>query len=261
MVRRVNATRYIAPLREGGSLPAVVEADDGETYVMKFVGAGQGAKALIAELIAGELARALGFRVPEIVFMALDATIGRSEPDQEIQDLLLASAGLNLGMRFLPSAFAYNPLAEPPLDPKEASEIVWFDAYITNVDRTARNVNMLLWEEALWLIDHGAALYFHHNWGGDYLGQSRTPFSYSKQHVLLERATAIHAADETLRPQLTDELLTATVDLIPAAWLGDEEAFANHAAHRHAYLEYLTMRRDMAIRFVEEAANAHAALV
>ncbi|MCB0064223.1 MAG: hypothetical protein KDE19_19000 [Caldilineaceae bacterium] len=261
MLRTVKATRYVTPLREGGSLPAVVEADDGETYAMKFVGAGQGAKALIAEVIAGELARALGFRIPEIVLMELDASIGRGESHQEIQDLLLKSVGLNLGMRFLPSAFAYNPLLEPPLDAQLASEIVWFDAYITNVDRTPRNVNMLLWEEDLWLIDHGAALYFHHNWGGDYMGQSHSPFAYIKQHVLIELASAIHAADERLRPQVTDEVLQTIVDQIPAVWLGEEEAFADAAEHRAAYVNYLAARRDSAIRFVEEAANAHAASV
>lgn len=261
MLRTVNASRYITPLREGGSLPAVVEADDGETYAMKFVGAGQGAKALIAELIAGELARALGFRIPEIVLMNLDASIGRGESHQEIQDLLLGSVGLNFGMRFLPSAFAYNSLLEPPLDSQLASQIVWFDAYITNVDRTPRNVNMLLWEEELWLIDHGAALYFHHNWGGDYMGQSNSPFSYIKQHVLIELASAVHMADEMLRPQLTDDLLQSVVAQVPDVWLGEEEAFASQDAHREAYVRYLSARRDAAIRFVEEAANAHAACV
>ncbi|MCB0104768.1 MAG: hypothetical protein KDE53_02645, partial [Caldilineaceae bacterium] len=151
MIRTVKATRYLTPLREGGSLPAVVEADDGEQYVMKFVGAGQGAKALIAELVAGEIARTLGFRIPEIVFLEMDAAMGKTESHQEIQDLLQASVGLNLGLRFLPSAFAYNVLLEPALEAQLASQIVWFDAYVTNVDRTPRNVNMLLWENELWL--------------------------------------------------------------------------------------------------------------
>src|SRR5215213_1602025 len=164
MLRTVVATRYITPLREGGSLPALVEADDGERYVMKFVGAGQGVKALVAELIAGEIGRNLGLRIPELVFMELEPGFGLNEPHEEIQDLLKASIGLNLGMRYLPSAFAYNPLMKPPPEDPLASDIVWFDAYITNVDRTPRNVNMLIWEQQLWLIDHGAALYFHHDW-------------------------------------------------------------------------------------------------
>jgi hypothetical protein len=259
MIRTVNAVRYITPLREGGSLPAVVDADDGERYVMKFLGAGQGAKALIAELVAGELARALGFRIPEIVFMELDPSMGRTESHQEIQDLLQASRGLNLGLRFLPSAFAYNPLLEPPIDSQLASQIVWFDAYTTNVDRTPRNVNMLLWAEELWLIDHGAALYFHHNWSGDYLAQSQSPFAYIKQHVLIGLADAIREADATLRPQLTDPLLETIVAQIPDVWLGEEATFANREEHRAAYVAYLAARRDHAARFVEEAANAHAA--
>lgn len=260
-MRTVKTTRYITPLREGGSLPAVVEADDGETYVMKFVGAGQGAKALIAELIGGEIARALGLRIPELVFIELDEAIGRTESHQEIQDLLLGSVGLNLGMRFLPSAFAYNPLLEPPLDSHLASAIVWLDAYITNVDRTPRNVNMLLWEDELWLIDHGAALYFHHNWTGDYLAQSRSSFAYIKQHVLLPLASAIPAADQRLRPQLTDGLLESIVAEIPPVWLDDEGVFTSHKEHRTAYWRYLTARRDAAEVFVEEAANVHAACV
>lgn len=261
MIRTVKATRYLTPLREGGSLPAVVEADDGAQYVMKFVGAGQGAKALIAELVAGEIARALGLRIPEIVFIEMDAAMGKTESHQEIQDLLQASVGLNLGLRFLPSAFAYNSLLQPPLEQQLASAIVWFDAYVTNVDRTARNVNMLLWEEKLWLIDHGAALYFHHNWAGDYLAQSQSPFAYIKQHVLIGLASAIHEADATLRPQLTDEVLAGIVALIPDVWLDEEACFANQEEHRTAYLRYLTARRDVAANFVEEAAKAHAALV
>ncbi len=259
MLRTVNATRYVSPLREGGSLPAVVEADDGELYVMKFVGAGQGAKALIAELVAGEIARALGFRIPEILLIEMDPRMGRTELHEEIQDLLQASVGLNLGMRFLPSAFAYNPLLKPPVDHHLASQIVWFDAYVTNVDRTPRNVNMLLWEQELWLIDHGAALYFHHNWSGDYLTQSQSPFAYIKQHVLIGLADAISEADATLRPRLTDALLATIVDAIPDVWLGSEEAFATVHDHRDAYLAYLTARRDAATSFVEEAVNAHAA--
>ena len=174
-MRTVRAIRYVTPLREGGSLPAVVEADDGQQYVMKFVGAGQGAKALIAEVIAGQIALTLDLPMPELVFIEMDAELGRSEPDPEIQDLLNASVGLNLGMRYLPGALAYNPMLPSALSPTLASRIVWFDAYITNVDRTSRNVNMLLWEDQLWLIDHGASLYFHHSWAG-YLDRSGSAF-------------------------------------------------------------------------------------
>jgi hypothetical protein len=258
MIKTRMATRYIVPLREGGSLPAVVEADDGELYVMKFRGAGQGPKVLIAELLAGEIGRALGLRVPELVFMELDPALGRNERDPEIRDLLTASAGLNLALRYLPSAFAYNPLLKaPPPTADEASQIVWFDAYITNVDRTARNVNLLVWQKALWLIDHGAALYFHHDWG-DYRAQSQTPFAYSKEHVLLPFASQLAEADQQLRPRLTPEILQEIVALIPPLWLGDEPPFADHAAHRGAYLTYLTDRLAAAPSFVAEAMDARA---
>ncbi|HEX7588398.1 MAG TPA: HipA family kinase, partial [Anaerolineae bacterium] len=185
MIKTVNAIRYVTPLREGGSMPAIVEADDGQMYVMKFVGAGQGRKALIAELVAGEIGRVLGLSVPELALIELDPELGPSEPDPEIFDLLRASVGLNFGMRFLPEAFAYNPPHEPPPDPDIASAIVWFDAYVTNVDRTPRNVNILLWQNALWLIDHGAALYFHHDWKPDYIERSKTAFPLIKDHALL----------------------------------------------------------------------------
>ncbi len=260
MIRTVIATRYILPLREGGSLPAVVEADDGELYVLKFVGAGQGAKALIAEFVAGEIARTLGLPVPEIVLMELDPLLGRSEPNPEIRDLIVASAGLNLGMRYLSSAFAYNSLLQPPLGPDLASAIVWFDAYVTNVDRTPRNVNMLIWQEALWLIDHGASLYFHYDWT-DYLERSRSPFAYISQHVLLPLASRIRQADARLRPLLTEERLRQIAADIPDVWLGDEKAFAGPDEHRAGYVAYLLARLAAAQNFVEEAANAHAKLV
>ncbi|MEZ4728056.1 MAG: HipA family kinase [Caldilineaceae bacterium] len=261
MIRTVTATRYIHPLREGGSVPAVVEADDGELYVMKFIGAAQGPKALIAELVAGEIARTVGLRLPEIVLIELDPVLGRSEPHPEIRDLIQASGGLNLALRYLPSAFAYNPLLQPPVNAELASAIVWFDAYVTNVDRTPRNVNMLLWQEELWLIDHGAALYFHHDWS-DYLARSRSPFAFIRQHVLLPLASQVGAADERLRPLLTEERLRQIVDWIPAHWLGDEAQFAGPDEHRTAYLAYLTTRLAAAPEtFVREAANAHAALV
>ena len=253
---RVQATRYVTPLREGGSLPAVVEADDGSLYVMKFAGAGQGPKALIAELIGGLIGQALGFLVPDLVIIEMDDQLGRSEPDPEIQDLLRASVGLNLGMRYLPSALAYNPLTTPPLPADLASDIVWFDAYITNVDRTARNVNMLIWEQDLWLIDHGASLYFHHDWG-DYLERSRSPFSFTRQHSLLPLAGKLTEADERLRPLLTRDLITEVVNLIPEAWFQDPEIFPTPQANRTAYIDYLVARRDAADNFVQEAIDAH----
>lgn len=253
------ATRYVTPLREGGSLPAIVEADDGGLYVMKFVGAGQGAKALVAEVIAGAIAVALGLDIPQMVLMELDPDLGRNEPDPEIRDLLRSSAGTNLGFRFLPGAFAYNPLLKEPVAPDLASRIVWFDAYTTNVDRTPRNVNLLLARKKLWLIDHGAALYFHHTWE-DALARSRTPFPHVKEHVLLPFAAQIGAADAALRPLLSDALLDEIVTLVPDAWLQYESRFDSLAAQRAAYHEFLVSRRDAADLFVQEAEDARARL-
>jgi hypothetical protein len=255
MIKTVSATKYITPLREGGSLPAIVEADDGQLYVMKFVGAGQGPKALIAELVAGEIGRTLGLRVPEIVFIELNQALGPSEPDAEIRDLLTASAGLNLGLCYLPNAFAFNLLLQPPPEPDLASAIVWFDAYVTNVDRTPRNVNLLMWQEELWLIDHGSCLYFHHNWNG-YLERSRTPFSHIKDHTLLPFASTLREADATRRPRLTPEVIDHIVNLIPDAWLNGEPHFASHSEHRQAYVTYLLSRLEASPIFVEEARNA-----
>lgn len=259
MLRHLTATQYVTPLREGGSLPAIVEADDGGLYVMKFAGAGQGPKALIAEVIAGELARALGFRIPEQVLMALDPAIARTEGDPEIRDLLAASSGLNLAMDFLPEAFAFNPLLRPGPDPEMASKLVWFDAFVTNVDRTPRNVNLLLWAEELWLIDHGAALYFHHSWD-DYLARSRTSFPLIKDHVMLPFARTLAQADGALRPQITPDLLREVVSWVPEDWLMVDAPFADPDAHRAAYVDYLLGRLDAAPLFVEEATAAHARL-
>src|SRR5262245_45616006 len=200
-LRTIAATRYVTPLREGGSLPAVVEADDDGLYVLKFRGAGQGRKALIAELVAGELARTLGLPVPEIVFVQLDTELARTEPDPEIQDLNRASPGLNLALDYLPGAVAFDPLVHRP-DADLASRIVWFDAYVTNVDRTPRNVNLLMWHRRLWLIDHGAALIFHHQWDG-YLERSGSAFPLIKDHVLIDVASDIAAADASLTQCLT----------------------------------------------------------
>jgi hypothetical protein len=260
MLKTVTATRYITPLREGGSLPAVVEADDGLLYVMKFVGAGQGPKALIAELVAGEIARTLGLAVPEIVFINLDPVMGQSEPNAEIQDLLRASAGLNLALRYLPNAFAFNLLLQPPPEPELASAIVWFDAYVTNVDRTPRNVNLLMAEEELWLIDHGAALYFHHDWA-DYLTRSRTPFPHIKDHTLLTFADSLPQVEATLRPKLTPEIIGHIVDLIPGQWLDQEPGFASQSEHRRAYVDYLLNRLEASPIFLEEALRARTQLI
>ena len=259
MLRTVTATRYVTPLREGGSLPAIVEADDDGLYVLKFRGAGQGPKALIAELVAGEIGRALGLPVPEIVFAELDPELGRAEPDFEIQALIKASAGLNLALDYLPGSIAFDPVATAP-DPVVASAIVWFDAYTTNVDRTPRNTNMLIWGPHIWLIDHGASLYFHHTWDG-YLARSRSRFPQIKDHVLLPFADAIDAADATLSARLTPALIERIVGAIPEAWLAGEPAFASSDEHRAAYVTYLLNRLQSPRGFVEEAQHARAQLV
>ena len=261
LLRTVTATRYVTPLREGGSLPAIVEADDLGTYVLKFRGAGQGRKALVAELVAGEIARRLGLLVPEVVLAHLAPELGRSEPDPEIQDLLKRSAGLNLALDYLPGSLGFDPLVEPP-DSGLASRIVWFDALVTNVDRTPRNTNLLVWHGRLWLIDHGAALYFHHNWparDGKALEEAgRRPFAAARDHVLLPFAGSILEADAALAPRLTPEVLRAVVDLIPTEWLTDEPGFAGIEEVRSAYVAYLGARlrepRDW-VGALEEAAR------
>ena len=260
VVRTVHATRYVTPLREGGSLPAIVEADDDGTYVLKFRGAGQGQRALIAELVAGELGRALGLRVPELVFVELDPVLGRSEPDPEVKALIEASPGLNLALDYLPGSTDFNPLLSPPPDAELASAIVWFDALITNVDRTVRNTNMLLWHKQLWLIDQGASLYFHHSWD-DYLARARSPFPQIKDHVLLPLASQVREVDGPLSARLTPEVIHAIAALIPDSWLADEPRFATPAEHRAAYAAYLLARLEAPRPFVEEAAHARAQLV
>jgi hypothetical protein len=245
MLRTVTATRYVTPLREGGSLPAIVEADDLGTYVLKFRGAGQGRKALVAELVAGEIARLLGLRVPEIVLVRVEPHLGRAEPDPEIQDLLRGSAGLNMALDFLPGSLGFDPLVEPP-DADLASRILWFDALVTNVDRTPRNTNLLTWHERLWLIDHGASLYFHHNWPGrdgpSLEAVSRRPFAAARDHVLLPFAGAIPEADAALSPRLAPEALRGVLDLIPDEWLADEPGFDDADGVRCAYATYLASR-------------------
>lgn len=257
-VRQVTATRYVTPLREGGSLPGLLEADDDGLYVTKFSGAGQGPKALVAELVAGELGRALGLPVPEIVLVELDPALGRAEPDQEIQDLLTRSPGINLGIDFLPGALPFDPAAgarpgaDVP-DPALAADIVWFDGLIANVDRTPRNVNLLVWHSRLWLIDHGAALYVHFTWR-DPAEHARRAFPQLVDHVLLPYAGSIGDADRRLAPRVTRELLEPIVAAIPPAWLGE-----GAEAQRTAYVDYLMTRLEAPRPFVEEADRARGA--
>jgi hypothetical protein len=253
-MRTVNAARYVTPLREGGSLPAIIEADDEGLYVLKFRGAGQGTKALIAELIAGELARAAGLLVPELVFVNLDPEIAKTEPDPEIQDLIRASGGLNLGLDYLPGSVMFDPVAEKP-DADLASRIVWFDAYVTNVDRTPRNANMLMWHRKLWLIDHGAALYFHHSWS-DMDQRSKDPFRLVKEHILLPFATSIEAVDQAMTALFTEEVIKGIVELIPDEWIKENSRFSTTAENRQAYVDYLMRRLDEPRHFVEEAIRA-----
>jgi hypothetical protein len=250
-LRTVIATRYVTPLREGGSLPAIIEADDDGMYVLKFRGAGQGPKALIAELVAGEIARAAGLPVPEIVFAELNPDLARTEPDPEIQDLIRASAGLNLALDYLPGSVTFDPVAEKP-EAELASAIVWFDAFVTNVDRTPRNANMLMWHRRLWLIDHGAALYFHHRWD-KYLERSRDAFPMVKDHVLLQFADSMAEADAKMTVQITPEIIRHSVNLIPDAWLMGDAPFVGSEEHREAYAEYLLARLAAPRAFVEEA--------
>jgi len=248
MLRTVTATRYVMPLREGGSLPAIVEADDDGLYVLKFRGAGQGAKVLVAELVAGELARAAGLAVPEIVFVALDPDLARTEPDPEIQALIRGSAGLNVALDFLPGAVMFDPVVQTP-DALLASQVVWFDAYVSNVDRTARNANLLVWHQQLQLIDHGAAFYFHHAWDGR-TDRSQDPFMRIKDHVLLPFADALRDADATLSTRITSDVIARITALIPEGWLG--------AHTRDAYAGHLARRLAAPRAFVEEAIRARA---
>ncbi|MBD2703576.1 aminotransferase class I and II [Spirosoma sp. BT702] len=258
-LRTVNVVRYVTPLREGGSLPAIVEADDDFLYVLKFRGAGQGTKALIAELIAGEIARALGVRVPELVFVKLDEAFGRTEPDEEIQDLLRASEGLNLGLHYLSGAITFDPILND-LTPRLASQIVWLDAFVMNVDRTARNTNMLMWHKELWLIDHGAALYVHHT-GPNWPEQPRRPFAQIKDHVLLPQATELDAVDAEFRQGLTSERIQEIVSLVPDNWLLNNGATESATDQRAVYAQFLTERLASSEIFVNEAKHAREALV
>ena len=258
-IRTVEVTRYVTPLREGGSLPAIAEADDGFMYVLKFRGAGQGVKALIAELIGGEIARAMGLKVPEMVFAQLDSAFGRTEPDEEIQDLLKASVGCNLGFHYLSGAITFDPVVNA-VEPRLASAIVWLDSFLTNVDRTARNTNMLMWHKELWLIDHGAALYFHHAWQ-NVNEQANRPFPQIKDHVLLPYATELDAVDETFSSILTAAIMESITNLIPDDWLAADENAGSPAEKRAVYNSFLQSRLSISKTFVKEAQDARNALI
>lgn len=253
-LRTVNVTRYILPLREGGSLPALVEADDDYKYVLKFRGAGHGVKMLISELIGGEIARVLGFKMPELVFANLDENFGRSEADEEIQDLLKGSTGLNLAMHFLSGAINFDP-AVMLIDSEKASKIVWLDSFLTNIDRTFRNTNMLIWNRELWLIDFGASLYFHHSWDG-WEEKAKTPFVLIKDHVLLKQATELEKIDLDFKSKLTTEVLEKVVNLIPDDWLNWRDTDLSPEEIRDVYLQFLSIRLENSEIFVKAALDA-----
>ncbi|HTV14344.1 MAG TPA: HipA family kinase [Acidobacteriaceae bacterium] len=255
MLRTVQATRYVLPLREGGSLPAIVEADDLGLYVVKFRGAGQGVLALIAEVIAGEIGRALGLCVPELVLAELDPALGRNEPDCEIRQLLKASPGTNLGLDYLPGATMFDPAARDKAPEDEASLLVWFDAFTQNVDRTPRNANLLVWHRKLYPIDHGAALYWHHNWPARE-EKIASPFPEIAHHVLLPWATQISQAGAVAREWLTPDALAAIVEMVPETWLDAVPDGLPAAERRAGYVEFLMRRLASANIFEEEAARA-----
>ncbi len=260
-MRTVIATRYVTPLREGGSLPGLVEADDDGLYVVKFRGAGQGPRALVAEWLAGELARAIGLAVPDLVAVEVDPALGDAEPDGEIHDLVRASGGINLGMDFLPGALAFNPAAATAsdvIDADFAADLIWFDALVTNPDRSARNPNLLVWHGRPWLIDHGAALYVHHTWR-DPDEHARRPFERIADHVLLPYAGSIEDADGRRAASIDADLLDRLVTALPDAWLPDDAVIGDADAQRRAYVRYLTNRLEGPRAFVEEAERARAA--
>ena len=258
MLRTVHATRYALALREGGSLPAIVEADDLGLYVVKFRGAGQGPLALVAELVAGEIGRALGLHVPELVFMEVDAALGRNDPDAEIRHLLKASTGLNIALDYLPGSTTFDRAAGDAPSAETASMIVWLDAFTQNVDRTARNPNLLMWHRRLYCIDHGAALYFHHHWESAE-EKLASPFTPIRTHVLLPWASRIGEAGAEARVRLTSEVLAAVLAMIPDPWLAEDAPSAQ--LRKEAYLSYLTRRLAASHIFEEEAKKAHAGLL
>lgn len=258
-IRHQQLLRYILPLREGGSLPALAEADDGFRYVVKFRGAGHGSKALIAELIGTMVAKALGFSVPEGVFLDLDPVFGITEGDEEIQDLLRASEGLNFGLHFLEGSVTFDANVNS-VDPLTASMIVWLDAFLTNVDRTSLNTNMLLWHNELWLIDHGASLYFHHSWRNP-AEAALDPFPYIRTHALLGQATRLQDADRLLRQKITPRTLEKIVALLPDSWLTEEGSALTPDDRRRVYTDFLVTRLKNSQIFVKEADEQRKRLV
>lgn len=260
MLSTVHATRYVTPLREGGSLPGLMEADDEGTYVVKYRGAGQGPKALVAELVAGEIGRALGLPVPEIVLVELDPAFARLEMDPEIQHLLRASEGLNVALDFLPGSITFDPLVPPAPDAGFAADVLWFDAFVTNIDRTARNANMLTWHGGTWLIDHGASLGFQYDWGG-VAARASDPFERVKDHVLLPFAGDLADAEARARDRLTPDVFRSTLAAVPDLWLQDGYDSLDPDAVRKTYVKYFLDRRDASEIFREEAARARAQLV
>lgn len=253
-LRTVSVTRYICPLREGGSLPALAEAEDDFKYVVKFKGAGHREKALIAELIGGEIARTLGLRIPELVFANLDEAFGRTEGDEEIQDLLKASKGTNLALHFLSGAITFDP-SVTKIDYLLASQIVWLDAFITNVDRTFKNTNLLIWNKELWLIDHGACLYFHHSWS-NWQTAAKSPFTFIKDHVLLPQANQLKQVDNAYKAILTNDTLCEIVNLIPDEWLNWDDTEQTPEQLREVYLSFLVTRLQHSNIFIKEAMHA-----
>lgn len=258
-IRNVNITRYVTPLREGGSMPGLVEADDGFLYVIKFKGAGQGVKALIADFIGGELARAAGLNTPELVFATLDEAFGRTEPDEEIQDLLKASVGLNLGVHFLTGSITFDALVNQP-DALLASKIVWLDAFLTNVDRTVKNTNMLSWNKNLWLIDHGASLYFHHSWD-NWQQQAVSPFALINNHVLLPMASQLAAVNEFMLSVINQQVIHQIVGAIPAVWLTETNVGLSANEVSNVYEQFLNNRLANHIHFLNQAIDAREKLI
>lgn len=258
-LRTVNVIRYISPLREGGSLPALAEADDDYKYVVKFRGSGHGTKALVSELLGGLIAKRLGLKVPEIVFIYLDEAFGRTEGDEEIQDLLQASKGLNMGLHFLSPAYTFDPVSVN-IDNTLASQILWLDAYITNIDRTVRNTNMLIFHRELWLIDHGASFYFHHSWN-NWEKAALSSFPYSKDHVLLPYACELEEVDKEFKQLLDDSVLDDIVDTIPTDWLNWNSEDESVDDIRNIYKQFLKIRRDNSHLFIKEAQDARNALI
>lgn len=258
-LRTVNVIRYITPLREGGSLPALAEADDDFKYVLKFRGAGHGVKALIAEFLGGQIAKQLGLPIPELVFAHLDEAFGRTEADEEIQDLLKFSQGLNLGLHYLSGAITFDAAAND-CEALLASKIVWLDAFITNVDRTFKNTNLLIWKKELWLIDHGASFYFHHSWI-NWEKTALTPFTLIKDHVLLPKASKLEEAHSQYSNLLNDAILKEIVNQIPEDWLQWEDQSISPEEIKNIYFQFLSLRLKNAEIFLKQAQDARTTLI